>query len=73
MSESSKNNTDMQRHKMISKPHNADRFKKTKLCPQFLNGICKKGSMCNFAHGKHELKQKVNLEKTKMCMDGKNC
>jgi len=29
--------------------------------------------MCNFAHGDEELRRKFNLERTKMCLNGKEC
>ena len=61
------------RHKVIQKTKKDDRFKKTKLCPRFSRGMCQKGEECNFAHGENELKQQVNLQKTKMCSNGKEC
>lgn len=46
---------------------NPNVFFKTKLCPHYQNGGCKKGSTCTFAHSEAELRDTPNLKKTKMC------
>mmetsp|Transcript_1043 Transcript_1043/g.936 ORF Transcript_1043/g.936 Transcript_1043/m.936 type:complete len:96 (-) Transcript_1043:670-957(-) len=42
-------------------------FFKTKLCNLYYLNICKKGKNCPFAHSYDELREKPNLEKTKLC------
>jgi hypothetical protein len=57
-------------------------FYKTKMCSLFNLNICKKGKDCPFAHSEDELRDKPNLQKTKLCDDflqqghchrGENC
>jgi hypothetical protein len=42
-------------------------LQKTKLCRYHMKGLCKHGSECRFAHGKDELAELPNLQKTRMC------
>ncbi len=42
-------------------------FYKTKLCPYFFVGKCRKGTKCSFAHSNDEIRQQPNLKKTKLC------
>jgi len=42
-------------------------FYKTKMCNLFLLNLCKKGNDCPFAHSEDEIREKPNLEKTKLC------
>lgn len=42
-------------------------LQKTKLCRYHMKGLCRHGSDCRFAHGKDELAQLPNLQKTRMC------
>ncbi len=39
------------------KPEISPDFYKTKICRHFVNGICKLGGICNFAHGEDELRE----------------
>lgn len=42
-------------------------FEKTKLCHKFMNGSCRAGVKCPFAHGHDELKNTPDLTKTNLC------
>lgn len=42
-------------------------FFKTKICPHFIEGVCKRGESCHFAHSQSELKEVPNLKKTRVC------
>ncbi|CAE7609995.1 ZFP36L1 [Symbiodinium natans] len=42
-------------------------FHGTVLCKFFEKGKCSRGSACNFAHGRGQLREKPNLAKTKWC------
>ncbi|CEM10230.1 unnamed protein product [Vitrella brassicaformis CCMP3155] len=44
-----------------------DCFYKTKLCPHALEGYCRKGVSCSFAHSQAELRPLPNLKKTRLC------
>eukprot|EP00931_Biecheleriopsis_adriatica_P078777 TRINITY_DN5218_c0_g2_i1.p1 TRINITY_DN5218_c0_g2~~TRINITY_DN5218_c0_g2_i1.p1 ORF type:complete len:409 (+),score=81.32 TRINITY_DN5218_c0_g2_i1:75-1301(+) len=41
---------------------------RTSMCQFFLDGVCKRGSGCSFAHGEHELRPKPDLFKTGYCL-----
>lgn len=43
------------------------RLQKTKVCRYHMQGLCKHGSECRFAHGAEELATQPNLTKTRMC------
>lgn len=48
--------------------HNAsDQFFKTKVCIPYSKGRCRRGDKCCFAHGKEEVRNRVNLTNTKLC------
>jgi len=42
-------------------------FFKTKICPHFIEGNCRRGDACNYAHSQTELKGVPNLKKTRIC------
>mmetsp|Transcript_39432 Transcript_39432/g.91456 ORF Transcript_39432/g.91456 Transcript_39432/m.91456 type:complete len:367 (-) Transcript_39432:173-1273(-) len=42
-------------------------MRKTRLCHFYLNGMCKYGSKCNFAHDEQELQNAPDLRKTRVC------
>jgi hypothetical protein len=48
-------------------PKNAS-LHKTKMCTFFMQGYCRKGSMCKFAHESTALKARPNLFRTSLCM-----
>lgn len=48
-------------------PLNPMMFHKTKICPHLIEGVCKRGESCNFAHSQSELKEVPNLKKTRVC------
>lgn len=48
-------------------------LQKTKICQYFMNGVCKHGAKCRFAHGNEELHQQPDLSKTRICPKGTAC
>ena len=46
---------------------NSGKFFKTKICPHFIEGNCRRGDSCNYAHSQTELKEVPNLKKTRIC------
>ncbi|CAK0870432.1 unnamed protein product, partial [Prorocentrum cordatum] len=42
-------------------------FHKTKMCKFNQLGMCTRGEMCRFAHGKHDMNQLPDLSRTKLC------
>eukprot|EP01068_Selenidium_serpulae_P017262 Selendium_serpulae@DN6367_c0_g1_i1.p1 len=44
-----------------------DQFYRIKLCPYHMQGLCKKGKRCSFAHSHDELRVGITLRKTKLC------
>jgi len=46
---------------------NSGMFFKTKICPHFIEGNCRRGDACNYAHSHTELKGVPNLKKTRIC------
>lgn len=45
---------------------------KTKLCKYFFRGLCSRGKLCTFAHGRKELRAQPNLFKTELCFEFSN-
>lgn len=47
-------------------------FHKTTLCLKALNGACFRGGQCKFAHSPEDVRDRPNLDKTKLCKSS-NC
>lgn len=47
----------------------SQQFYKTRMCPFFERGHCRRGTECTYAHSKTELKTAPDLYKTKLCDD----
>jgi len=52
---------------LVSLALNSGMFFKTKICPHFIEGNCRRGDSCNYAHSQNELQIVPNLKKTKIC------
>lgn len=50
----------------------SQQFYKTRMCPFFERGHCRKDSECTYAHSKSELKTAPDLYKTKLCDEWQN-
>lgn len=57
-----------ERESLVSK-HLQKQFRKTRLCNQYLQGRCRRGAECNFAHSEQELSAAPDLSKTKLCFN----
>jgi len=47
-------------------------FLKTSLCIKAMEGKCRRGQACQFAHSQEDIRQRPNLDKTKLCVK-KDC
>jgi len=47
-------------------------FLKTSLCIKAMEGKCRRGQACQFAHSQEDIRQRPNLDKTKLCVK-KSC
>lgn len=66
---------DAERKKNTRSARFRSQLRKTELCRHKLNGKCRAGQACPFAHGEQELQTRPNLSKTSLCkawIDG-NC
>jgi len=52
---------------VLPKREAKDQFYKTKMCPYFPRGRCRRGNECNYAHSKAELRPSPSLRKTRLC------
>jgi len=58
---------------LAAKARDASKWlRKTKICVYYIQGDCKLGSKCNFAHSNDELQDTPNLHKTQLCQDFEN-
>eukprot|EP00918_Siedleckia_nematoides_P101470 GHVU01221644.1.p1 GENE.GHVU01221644.1~~GHVU01221644.1.p1 ORF type:complete len:159 (-),score=16.74 GHVU01221644.1:407-883(-) len=53
----------------MSRQRQVKQYYKTRLCPHYVKGFCKKGESCSYAHSDDELRPSINLDKTKLCQE----
>jgi len=54
----------------LAKARDASKWlRKTKICVYYIQGDCKLGSKCNFAHSSEEVQDTPNLHKTQLCKE----